>query len=212
MPIDKVSDPQVLRIFDDMKERYHSPLVACEVTIGLEWVSRREGDDSGKPLLKLHGVPCAAIVRITSEENRRWGAPDAVIKIDRDWWQAHDDEEREALADHEMEHLELARDSDDVIKSDDLGRPLLKMKPHDMEFGWFASIARRHGSKSNEVRQAVMIRETYGQLLFLFSDEVITTSRTTLSFNGGPPLPFDGDSLPPGIAEHLTSSFVGGER
>lgn len=47
--------------------------------------------------------------------------------------------------------------------NDDLGRPKLKMRKHDVEIGWFKIIAERHGAHSIERQQAKIIFDTMGQ-------------------------------------------------
>jgi hypothetical protein len=46
---------------------------------------------------------------------------------------------------------------------DDLGRPKLRMRKHDINFGWFNQVAKRHGSASQERIQARMILDEAGQ-------------------------------------------------
>lgn len=49
------------------------------------------------------------------------------------------------------------------------GRPALKMRMHDREFGWFDEIARRHREHSIEIRQSTRLVEDVGQLYFGFA-------------------------------------------
>jgi hypothetical protein len=129
-------------------------------------------DDKGKalaPAVKLHGVACAATVRIVSYKDRVAGREDAEILVDADLWEEASDPERVALLDHELHHLEVQRDDDGHPKSDDCGRPKLKMRHHDHDFGWFDAIARRHGDASYEVKQAKAFADQNGQLYWGWS-------------------------------------------
>lgn len=48
----------------------------------------------------------------------------------------------------------------------DLGRPVLKIRLHDQQHGWFDEIARRHGDASIEVQQAKAFADSSGQTYF----------------------------------------------
>jgi hypothetical protein len=148
-------------------DKYHPDLKAAEVTIDYLFVS----DSGDGPALKLHGVPCYAIVRIVSLKDRAKGLADAEILIDRDKYDLMDGATRDALLDHELYHLVVRRDDLGQFMTDDQHRPKLKMRPHDWEFGWFEAIAARHGDASIEVKQATKMRIQAGQILFGFMDD-----------------------------------------
>lgn len=94
------------------------------------------------------------------------GKHDATVKIDSLWWEEHqDDEQRNALLDHETHHLVLARDEDGKVKYDDAGRPKLKMRQHDMELGLFWDVIQRHGEKAVEVEVYKPIQAKFRQML-----------------------------------------------
>lgn len=154
---------------------YHADLDNAGVTVGLlaQWPSEGEtdADDPGGSCLKLHGYPCAAVVKITPYRQRVQGVADAVITLDGGTWKGLARAEKVALIDHELTHLELARDEDGHVKTDDAGRPKLKMRLHDVQAGWFVDIARRHGAASFEVKQARETYEAYRQQFFEFDDD-----------------------------------------
>jgi hypothetical protein len=61
----------------------------------------------------------------------------------------------QAVIDHELRHLMLAKNKKTgQIQLDDEGRPKLRIRPHDFEFGWFARTAELYGEESYEVSQA----------------------------------------------------------
>lgn len=109
------------------------------------------GDPTG-PALKLHGVACAGIAKIIGPKDRAMGRGDCEIQIDADFWKQASPEEREALLDHELMHFSLKRDKYGTALMDDYRRPLLKMRQHDYDHGFFTEIARRHGDNSLEVQ------------------------------------------------------------
>lgn len=159
---------EVHDLIGEIVEKHHGELHKAEVTVGVTYAFNEKG-----PAVKLHGVACAAVIKINSLKARAEGAPDATITIDGKLWRRgggnHDplpDDRRRALIDHEINHLMIAHDKEGRIKADDLGRPKLKMRPHDFEVGWFKAVARRHGAASFEVQQAMKLVDNRGQLLF----------------------------------------------
>lgn len=112
-----------------------------------------DNGDSNGPAIKHQGYPCAAVVRVIGLKDRCKGMGDAEILLDADRWDEWSEKEQNAIIDHELEHLELARDSEGTIKRDDLDRPKLRLRKHDHQFGWFDSIVRRHGSNALEWQQ-----------------------------------------------------------
>jgi hypothetical protein len=119
-------------------------------------VDETTGEIAGDAL-KWHGVKALGIARKLSAKDRAKGLGDAEICIDGDWWANADDKERAALLDHELHHI-CGTD-----KMDDLGRPVIKMRKHDYQFGWFSIIAARHGQFSQEQQQAKAMMEVSGQ-------------------------------------------------
>jgi len=84
------------------------------------------------------------------------------ILIDGDWWEAAPEKEQLAVLDHEFTHIAVSSDDDD------LGRPKIELRYHDYEFGWFRSVAERHGKASQECQQMAAIVEESGQFLLPF--------------------------------------------
>jgi hypothetical protein len=123
--------------------------------------------------LKLHGVRALGITKKVSLKERALGRADAEISIDGDWWDKANDGERQALLDHELFHLVPTGEMDD------LGRPLLKLRPHDYEFGWFKAVAQRRGASSLECIAAKRMMDDSGQYFWpeLFSRATGATNR-----------------------------------
>ena len=150
---------------DRMAAEYHDELI--QATVGALFVFDTE---ESLPCLKHQGYPAAAVVRITPIRDRALGIPDAIITVDRATWQTLSAVQKDALIDHELEHLELVLDDETgKPKYDALERPKLRMRRHDTQLGWFAEVARRHGEASCEVRQARQLIEATGQLYFNFT-------------------------------------------
>lgn len=155
MPTFRKASTEVNQIVERMLEKFHGPLVEAGVAIEclFAYALTDDNGDSTGPALKLGGYPCNAIVRVLNPKDRTVGRGDAEIVIDGDQWDTWSDEQKAALIDHEIEHLELKVDGDNNVVRDDLDRPKLRLKKHDHQFGWFDSIARRHGAASFEVQQ-----------------------------------------------------------
>lgn len=131
-------------------------------------------DEDDVPALTHQGYPCDAVVRIIPVKSRIMGRGDAEITIDEWNWLNSDSGEKDALLDHEIHHLLLVPNAKrgGAPKLDDCGRPKLKMKKHDHQFGWFTEIAKRHGAASGEVRQARMLFLAGRQIYFGFAENL----------------------------------------
>lgn len=137
-------------------EKYHGPLHENGVKVDI-LLAKGPTDEDGEnigPAVKHHGRTCYAKVRIIGLKDRAAGRGDAEIILDGDHCDTWSQEQAEAILDHELTHLELQTFEDGALKRDDLDRPKLRIRPHDREFGWFDSVARRHGQHAVEVQQA----------------------------------------------------------
>lgn len=123
---------------------------------------RNEDDELVGNALTLHGCRALGICRKTSLKDRAMGRGDAEISLDHDWWQDAPEDQRRALLDHELHHIEVKLDEGGVCK-DDLQRPVIRLRKHDVEVGWFREIAARHGSASQERIQAKATADQSGQ-------------------------------------------------
>lgn len=159
-------------IIGRMMDRYHPQLRDAGVTVEclFAFATTDENGDTVGCAVKLHGYACKAVVRVLSLKDRTVGRGDVEIVIDGDNWDTWSEEERDALLDHELEHIELRVDNDGLVIRDDLERPKLRLRKHDHQFGWFDSIARRHGRASGEVAQALAFHDQYSQLWLPYLD------------------------------------------
>ncbi len=120
-------------------------------------------DEEGEPAVKCHGYPAAAVISVIPIKQRVDKRADAEIVIDAANWEDLDEPKRRALLDHEITHLEIKTDKHGAVEVDDVGRPKLKLRLHDFDFGGFRSIARRYGEDAPEVIAARHFREDFGQ-------------------------------------------------
>lgn len=129
-----------------------------------------DDEESSEPVLTHQGYPAQAMVKITALRDRTLGMADAVIVVDRATWLTLSQPQRDALIDHELTHIARVLDKESgTPKFDALGRPKLRIRPHDHQLGWFDEVAQRHGAASPEVRQAKQLMEATGQLYFDFT-------------------------------------------
>jgi hypothetical protein len=145
-------------------KKHRPDLKKNEVTIDLLFVAH----DGEGPALTLHGYACAAVVRKLGVKDRSAGRGDAEIVIDHAQWLSFGPESRKALLHHELAHLEVARDGKARPKVDAAGRPVLKMRKHDHQIGWFMEVAQLYGDASIEVQQARTLLEQGRQSYFGF--------------------------------------------
>jgi len=133
----------------------HRPILDAKVRI--DYLFAHANDDK-QPAIMHHGHPAIGRTRKISQMDRVAGRGDAEILLDAGWWLTAEKPQKLALLDHELHHIELCdgkRDAD--------GRPVLKIRKHDVEIGWFSIIAQRHGADSMECQQAQAIFDRYGQ-------------------------------------------------
>lgn len=144
----------------------HKPLVEARVRVDLVFAYADRDDETGEKLnnaLTKNGIKCLGLTRALPLKDRVMGRGDAEICLDGDWWSEEaTDAQQQALLDHELHHVALKMKKL-VLQCDDLGRPLIKLRKHDVEVGWFACIADRHGAHSQEQIQAKAIMEAAGQ-------------------------------------------------
>lgn len=146
----------------------YKDLVEAKVKIDFLFAHAEVGEDGtskGHALTK-HGIRALGITRKLGIKDRVMGRGDAEVAIDADWWAEATPAKRRALLDHELHHIEVKLDEDGIVIRDDLKRPKLKLRKHDVEVGWFAIVAGRHGSNSIEIEQAKRVMDSYGQLFW----------------------------------------------
>jgi hypothetical protein len=144
----------------------HQPLVDAGVEIDFVF-AQPELDEAGEPkedAVRHHGHKALGLCKKIPAKQRALGRGDAEITLDRHWW-AHtaSEEMQRALLDHELHHIEVRMAGDKIVR-DYLKRPVLTLRKHDWEFGWFDIIAKRHGAASQEFMQAQVLAQSSGQL------------------------------------------------
>lgn len=170
MPRFEPCPEEVAELANDLINKYadHQPLVVARVKIDLVFAFA-DRDDQGLAknyALTKGGVRCLGIARVINLKDRTMGRGDAEVCLDGDHWETSTDRERRALLDHEIHHITPKLDRGGGFMLDDNHRPLIKMRKHDYDFGWFAVIAMRHGDASPERIQAKQMHDEAGQFFW----------------------------------------------
>jgi len=149
------------------------------VTINILFAYKTNKYDAPIVALRKDGHALAAKISITSQEDRARGQADCKLVIDDFGWGTMKDMHRAALIDHELRHLSLGaikptkkNDFATGLKRDDLGRPVIKICPHDWVLTGFARTAEIYGDYSIEARQFLHFKAEYGAQLELFGSTI----------------------------------------
>ena len=168
----KFTEPDLFtkELLTEVITKYHEELGAVGVSISILMVHPAENDKGEKvsAALKLRGHPCDGISSITPIKYRAMGVSDAHIQLAADRWDEFTDKEKVALLDHELEHFIVSRNQKGDPIIDSMGRPKLKMKIHDVELGFFTSVAMRHKMDSGEVHACRQLLVVHGETYFPF--------------------------------------------
>lgn len=167
MPTYERADEEVEKMAEAILNRFesHRPLVEAGVKFDFVFAlpTLNENGEPTGDAIKKNGVKALGLCRIINLKDRTMGRGDVEILIDLPWWEDATDEQREALLDHELHHAAVKL-KNGVVQRDDLQRPLIKLRKHDVEVGWFDIIALRHGAASQERIQAKSLSDDVGQL------------------------------------------------
>lgn len=154
--------------------KFHKEIAAAKVQIDYVFC-RAETDEQGQPkgpALMLHGAPAAGVARIIGLKDRAMGRGDVEVCIDADRWDEEwDEKQKAALIDHELFHFIPKKNLAGAFVFDDLHRPVVTMRQHDYQMGFFNEIAKRHGAASFEVQMLKQMHESHEQEYFGFMIE-----------------------------------------
>lgn len=163
-----LTDRETEGLIADVMQQHHPDLHSIKVMVKTLFAFgpvNEAGEKTG-PAIKVGGYRAAACTKVQSIKQRVLGNGDALMILDGDDWPDWTDEERRALVDHELTHLEPQIDADKVAQTDDIGRPKLKARLHDWQLGGFREVVKRHGAHSFDQQQVDRLVESHGQYLF----------------------------------------------
>lgn len=150
-----------------MMEKHHPELVEADVLI--QCLFANSGDYDQPAVKAPGGWPALALIRIVPLRQRVAGFKDAEILIDEQKWYELTEPQRDALIDHELQHLEVQYEGNGPgtpVKTDDWNRPKLKIRKHDWELAGFKDICERHPDAAIEGEAAREFQEKFGQYVF----------------------------------------------
>lgn len=154
------ADADAVKLIARVLDKHHPDLKKAKVTVAALFVFPAQDEQTGEPkgpALSHHGWPALAIVRATTLKERARGWEDVEILIDGERWGELARDRQTALIDHELQHVEVRKNTANEFKHDDRNRPLLKLRQHDWEIGGFDAIVARHGDAAPEFRQACVL-------------------------------------------------------
>ena len=118
--------------------RFHTSKEEIEISVLFAFTN-----DLSYPMT-TRGFRVLGKTRKSTPKERGFGAGHIVIELDRDWWEVHDDADRDALVDHEMCHIPEPTWN----RQGEMGIPALI--EHDYELAGFMAVVDRHGDKAIE--------------------------------------------------------------
>jgi hypothetical protein len=165
MPTFKVCDKSVENLCAELVKKHHEPLADNKVKIDLLFAygDRDDNDRLLNDALTHQGIRALGICTKLKLKDRVMGRGDVEICLDGDYWPTVSDDQQAALLDHELQHVSIKADKHGNYKFDDIGRPQINLRKHDVEVGWFNVVAERHGNASQEQMQASTIMLAQGQ-------------------------------------------------
>jgi hypothetical protein len=166
MPTFQRCPPAIKAMADEILREHESHQQVVSAKVEIDYVfAFADVNDAGVTInnaLTHHGSRALGICKKIALKERVLGRGDVEIALDGRWWQEASEAECRAVLDHELHHIEVKVDLNGVCR-DDIGRPLIKLRKHDYDVGWFNIIAQRHGTASIEAKQAKQIMDEMGQ-------------------------------------------------
>ena len=159
-PADKSIADLLKRVINTFPD--HAPLVDVKIDLVLAYPDTNDNGDPVNDALTLRGMKALGITRKLNLKDRAMGRGDAEITLDGPYVEGSPEPEVVALMDHELAHIQVREKNGEKLTAD-LGRPELKLRKHDHEFGWFERVAQRHGAHSQERIQAARMMDSSGQ-------------------------------------------------
>ena len=169
MDYEKVSlvDEQILENL--LKEERYQFFEDYEVKVVMffKYGKRDKDVNLKKNAISKNGAPCAAQVRLISAFNRQTDNYDVKIILDGDIWKDLSKEERIAVVDHELSHIQIVVDADGepVMINEQSDKVKLKCIHDDIQMWGFSEIIDRHGKNSQELQVLQSLVKRYKHLL-----------------------------------------------
>lgn len=140
------SDKELNALIREVMGKHHPELKTAGVKVSTLLVEM-DADDAEGAVLKEGGAPTLGRIKIQNIPARVLGGGDALLEIDLHGFEELEPEQRIALVDHQLQHLELKLDKHGAVREDSAGRPMMRIRPHDIQIGFFSGVAARQCAK-----------------------------------------------------------------
>jgi len=156
---------------------YHPALLQANIKVAMTMARKFDGNEQPVHCVKFAGANAAAITRTIPLRRRVYDEHDAEIEVDGLTWDELSEAQREALLDHELNHIRASVGDDNAVRLDDMGRPKVNLVPDDFTLTGFYAIGRRHGRTALEWRS---VSHVHAELLRIIEE----AERQPMAVNG----------------------------
>lgn len=162
-----------------MMALHHPEILDSDLTF--QFLECSDSRHAKLPALTHQGYLAAAVIRITPVKDRVAGVADVTITFDTATWDDSSLAQRDAICDHELEHVSLQLDKHGQQKTDTAGRPVLKLRKHDLVVGGFSRVVERHKEYSVEAQaiETCVILAKQRQMVFAWEQDSPSVSVST---------------------------------
>jgi hypothetical protein len=149
----QMADSTVTELVEKIMKLNHPLLVEADVKVGVLMCFNPDGG-----AIKHAGYPALACVKVVSLKDRITKGFDVEMMIDQSEWNDLTANQKVAVVDHELTHVNRVPNSPKAIKAgesawktDDIDRPMIKLRKGDINIGdGFADVIARHGDDAVE--------------------------------------------------------------
>ncbi len=142
---------QVRQLIAGLLAKFHQPKFDAGVRVGVLFAANEKG-----AAVKHGGYAAHATIKVMTLKDRITKGYDAELLVSEESWDGFDPEQRAALVDHELTHIDVVTKKG-VLQRDDIDRPKLKSRKGDWNCGdGFAEVVARHGRSAIEFDNARM--------------------------------------------------------
>ena len=177
----KKADEQSRKLFDRATKNWHPEIVAANLRVALIFVEpacNKDGEPSA-PAITTAGMRVAAKTRCVTRKRRVYNPHDVEIEIDALLWGQLSEQERLALLDHELHHVEVFKSKSGAFLTENDDRPVVRLFKDDYMLTGFVAVAKRHGESSLEVKAMKILWDSCGQALFPWANPQTRKTRAS---------------------------------
>jgi hypothetical protein len=177
-----------ITLLDGVISTYHGDLVRSDVKVKLLFVGSKldENGDPKGPALKMHGVACAAQIKVQKNIDKYLTGYHAVVRVDMDMWDDYNENRRKALLDHELSHLVVVKDQNGNVKMDEEGNIKIKCRPDDYTINGFYHLIQRHAGDAIEALSLGITAQNVRQVAPNAAQAIFSGTSTIGTGSAGP--------------------------